>query len=133
MISLELAIDIHAHSVFAGGTQALQLSPEKMKLNNLGKPRMTRRIRALTIGGDGKVYMIAGERMEPCRLFSYDPQCGVFSDLGVMAVDRSPYYSWRADQFECMTTGLDGTVYMGESDRRAHLFLFSPFGISISK
>lgn len=106
---------------------------DKMKLNNLGKPRVTRRIRALTIGGDGKVYMIAGERMEPCRLFSYDPQCGVFSDLGVMAVDRSPHYSWRADQFECMTTGPDGTVYMGESDRRAHLFLFSPFGISISK
>jgi len=107
--------------------------PNEMKLSNLGKPRMTRRIRALTLGGDGKVYMIAGERIEPCRLFCYDRQCGSFSDLGVIAVDRSPYYSWRADQFECMTTGLDGTVYMGESDRRAHLFLFLPFGTSVLK
>ncbi len=30
---MELAIDIHAHSIFAGGTQALQLSSEKIKLN----------------------------------------------------------------------------------------------------
>ena len=105
--------------------------PYKMKLTNRGKPRLTRRIRALTVGIDGKVYMIAGERIEPCRLFSYDPQCGAFFDLGVIAVDRSPYYSWRADQFDCMTIGLDGTIYMGESDRWAHLFLFLPFGASV--
>ena len=107
--------------------------PHRMRLSNLGKPRVTRRIRALAIGGDGKVYIIAGERIEPCRLFSYNPQCGVFSDLGVIAVDRSPYYSWRADQFECMTTGPDGTIYMGESDRRAHLFLFLPLDTSVLK
>ncbi len=100
--------------------------PEKMKLNNLGKPRLTRRIRALSIGCDGKVYIIAGERTEPGRLFSYDPQGGTFCDLGVMAVDRSPYYSWRGDQFDCMTTGPEGTIYIGESDRRGHLFLFLP-------
>lgn len=105
--------------------------PYEMKLTNLGKPRMTRRIRALTVGIDGKVYLIAGERIEPCRLFSYDPQNGGYFDLGVVAVDRSPYYSWRADQFDCMTTGLDGTIYMGESERRAHLFLFLPSGASI--
>jgi hypothetical protein len=100
--------------------------PDKMKLNNFGKPRVSRRMRALTGGCDGKVYMIAGERTEPCRLFSYNPQGGVFSDLGVMAVDRSPYYCWRGDQFECMTTGLDGTIYVGESDRRGHLFIYLP-------
>ncbi len=105
--------------------------PDKMKLKNLGKPRLTRRIRAVTVGIDGNVYMIAGERIEPCRLFSYEPLRGKFSDLGVIAVDRSPYYSWRADQFDCMTTGLDGTIYMGESDRRAHLYIFLPFGVSI--
>ncbi len=30
---MELAVDLHAHSVFAGGTQSLQLSPEKMVMN----------------------------------------------------------------------------------------------------
>jgi len=100
--------------------------PNKMKLNNFGKPRVSRRMRAMTVGCDGKVYMIAGERAEPCRLFSYNPQGSVFSDLGVIAVDRSPYYCWRGDQFECMTTGLDGTIYMGEGDRRGHLFIYLP-------
>ena len=102
-----------------------------MVLKNLGKPRLTRRIRALSIGLDSLIYLIAGERIESCRLFSYDPEYGGFSDLGVMAVDRSPYYSWRADQFDCMTTGLDGTIYMGESDRGGHLYLFLPFGVSL--
>lgn len=107
------------------------LDPYELKIFNLGKPRATRRMRALTAGVDGKVYMIAGERIEPCRLFSYDLKDCSFSDLGVIAVDRSPYYSWRADQFDCMTTGLDGTVYIGESERRSHLFLYIPFGVSV--
>jgi hypothetical protein len=106
---------------------------DKMKLRNLGKPRMTRRIRALTIGRNGKVYMIAGQQLEPGRLFSYNPQDSSFRDLGLMAVDRSPYYSWRGDQFDCMTTGLDGVIYAGESDRRAHLFLYMPLESPPSK
>ncbi len=96
------------------------------KLVNWGKPRISRRLRALTIGHDGKVYMVAGERDEPCRLFSFDPRGGGFRDLGVIAVDRSPYYSWRGYQFDSMATGQDGTIYLGESERRSHLFLYLP-------
>jgi len=107
--------------------------PQKMKLKNLGKCRWTRRVRALTVGLDGNVYIIAGERIEPCRLFVYNPAEAAFSDLGVLAVDRSPYYCWRADQFDCITTGLDGVIYIGESDRRSHLLLFSPLGAGILK
>jgi len=106
---------------------------KKMKLNNLGKLRLTRRIRAMTFGRDGNLYMMAGERIEPVRLFVYNPRQARYQDLGVMAVDRSPYYSWRADQFDCMTTGSDGVIYIGESDRRGHLFLFSPLGAGILK
>ena len=29
-------------------------------------------------------------------------------------------------QFDCMTTGLDGTIYLGESERKSHLFLYIP-------
>jgi len=107
--------------------------PDKMKLKNLGKCRLTRRVRALTLGRDGNLYIMAGERIEPVRLFVYNPKEATYRDLGVMAVDRSPYYSWRADQFDCMTTGLDGTIYIGESDRRGHLFLFSPLGAGMLK
>ena len=69
---------------------------------------------------------VAGERIEPCRLFSYDPAGGGFRDLGILAVDRSPYYSWRGYQFDSMATAQDGTVYIGESERRSHLFLYLP-------
>lgn len=98
---------------------------EKGKLTNLGKPRLSRRIRALGMSR-GHIYMVAGERIEPCRLFSFDPKDGGFRDLGVLAVDRSPYYSWRGYQFDSMATGPDGTVYIGESERRSHLFLYMP-------
>jgi sugar lactone lactonase YvrE len=100
--------------------------PRAQKLVNLGKPRVSRRLRALTVGRDGRLYMVAGERIEPCRLFAFDPQGGGFQDLGIMAVDRSPYYSWRGYQFDTMVTGADGAVYIGESERRAHLFLYLP-------
>jgi len=99
--------------------------PEKRRLTNLGKPRVSRRVRALAMSR-GRLYLVAGERIEPGRLFSFDPKDRGFRDLGVLAVDRSPYYSWRGYQFDSMATGPDGTVYIGESERRSHLFLYLP-------
>jgi len=114
--------------IYGGSSDGYLFSfePSAGKLVNLGKPRVTRRLRALTVGKDGRVYLVAGERFEPCRLFSFDPKGGGFRDLGVLAVDRSPYYSWRGYQFDSMTAGLDGTIYIGESERRSHLFLYLP-------
>ena len=102
--------------------------PRAMKLVNLGKARASRRLRCLAIGANGKVYFMAGERSaaRPCQCYCYDPHSGGFEDLGLLIVDRSPYYYWRGYQFDSMTTGIDGTIYLGESDRRAHLFLFLP-------
>lgn len=114
-----------------GGTSdgyLFSFCPVTLKLVNLGKPRMQRRLRALTVGGDGKVYLLAGERKAAtaCQLYSYDPKNGGFSNLGVLIVDRSPFYYRRGHQFDCMTTGLDDTIYMGESEYRSHLFLYVP-------
>lgn len=104
-----------------------RMDPAKEELTNLGKPRLSRRVRAMTAGPDGRLYMICGEFEEPCKLMS----CGLdgsegFRDWGVLAVDRSPYYAKRAYQFDAMATGVDGTIFIGESDRRASLFLFFP-------
>ena len=44
----------------------------------------------------------------------------------LLIVDRSPYYYWRGYQFDAMVVGLEGTLYLGESERRSHLFLFLP-------
>ncbi len=95
------------------------------RLRNWGKPRVERRIRAATIGKDGRLYMIAGEKDNVTRLFSFRQDEGHL-DWGVLGVDRSPYYAKIAYQFDAMATGEDGTVFIGESDRRAKLFLFVP-------
>lgn len=101
--------------------------PNRNRLVSWGKPRVERRIRAATLGKDGRLYLIAGEKDNVCRLFSFDRENGHL-DYGVLGVDRSPYYAKIAYQFDAMCTAADGTVFIGESDRRAKLFFFIPGG-----
>lgn len=100
------------------------------KLIVLGKPMVERRVRAMTLGKDGRVYMICGEKDNVCRMFSYDlsGKDEGFKDYGVLGVDRSPYYAKIGYQFDSMCTAEDGTVFIGESDRRAKLFIYLPGG-----
>lgn len=114
-----------------GGTSdgyLFSLATDSLKITNLGKVRASRRLRCLTIGPDGKVYLMAGERStsKPCQFYCYNPRQGGFDDLGLLIVDRSPYYYWRGQQFDSMTTGKDGTLFLGESERRSHLFIYIP-------
>ncbi len=103
----------------------LDLKNEKTVV--LGKPRIQRRIRAMKVGPDRKIYMITGEFERACKLHTYDLAGKEgFQELGPFAVDRSPYYTWRAYQFDAMAIGVDGTVFCGESDRRGHLFFYIP-------
>ena len=104
-----------------------RLDADRTRLVNLGKPRLSRRVRGMTLGPDNRLYLLCGEFQEPCKLISYgvDGQEG-FRDWGCLAVDRSPYYAKRAYQFDAMATGVDGTVFLGESERRAGLYLFLP-------
>lgn len=60
----------------------------------------------------------------PCQFYIYNIETRGFENFWMLAVDRSPYYYWRGQQFDCMTTGLDGTIYLGESERKSHLILF---------
>jgi hypothetical protein len=120
-----------ATGLIYGGTSdgyLFVVDPIGMKLTNLGKMRASRRLRCMSVGHDGKVYLIAGERSssQPCQFYSYNPSNGGYDDLGLLIVDRSPYYYWRGQQFDSMTTGEDGTVYIGESERRSHLFMYIP-------
>ena len=119
------------HGLIYGGTSdgyLFSFCPKSMQLLNLGKPRMQRRLRALTVDSRGDVYMLAGERKAStaCQLYVYDTENHCFINLGLPLIDRSPFYYRRGCQFDCMTTGLDGTIYMGESEYRSHLFLYNP-------
>lgn len=103
---------------------------DKEQLTVLGKPMVERRVRAMTIGQNEKLYMICGEKNNICRMFSYDlsERREGFVDYGVLGVDRSPYYAKIGYQFDAMCTAGDGTIFIGESDRRAKLFFYVPGG-----
>jgi hypothetical protein len=105
----------------------VELNFDQEKVIVLGKPRIMRRMRAMKMGIDNKIYMITGEIERFCKLHSYDisGQEG-FRELGNFAVDRSPYYSKRSYQFDAMAIGPDGTVFCGESDRDGKLFFYIP-------
>lgn len=93
----------------------------------LGKPRLMRRMRAMQVGKDQKLYMITGEFERSCKLHTYDLTGKEgFRELGPFAVDRSPYYTRRSYQFDAMAIGADGTVFCGESDRGGKLFFYVP-------
>ncbi len=118
-----------ADGAFYGGTNEgylFRLSTDELEITNLGKIRTSRRIRGLATGRDGRVWGIAGEDRIGCTLFCYDPEKGGFQHLGPLQVDRSPYYAWYPLRFDSATAGLDGTIYLGESDRKGHLYLIMP-------
>jgi hypothetical protein len=105
----------------------VQVDVENEEITVLGKPRVMRRIRAMEVGKDGKLYMITGEFERSCKLHSFDLSGKEgFRELGPFSVDRSPYYSKRAYQFDAMAVGIDGTVFCGESDRGGKLFFYIP-------
>ena len=100
-----------------------------MILNNMGKPRISRRIRGMTLGKDDILYILAGEHGEPCKLFTYNTiKKDGYKNYNYLSVDRSPYYAKRGYQFDAITTGIDNTIFIGESDRRGKLFIFIPGG-----
>ena len=104
-----------------------KLDMEHNKLSNLGKPRWSRRVRGMALGPDERLYMICGEFEETCKMYSYDLSGDEgFLEYGVLGVDRSPYYAKRPYQFDAMVTGMDGSIFIGESDRRAKLFIYLP-------
>jgi hypothetical protein len=112
-----------------GGTSEgfiFRFHPGSRALENLGKPLVAPRVRGLTLGNDGRLYGLGGDRHGVNQLFVYDPESGSFLVLGSIDVDRSPYYARRAHQFDAMVTSQDGAIFMGESDRGGHLFFFVP-------
>ena len=122
-----------ADSTLLGSTSdgfLFRICPVTEQVTVYGKPRVERRVRAMTLGQDGYAYMICGEKDNVCRLFSLDltEKRSGFHDYGVLGVDRSPYYAKIGYQFDAMCTAQDGTIFIGESDRRAKLFFYIPGG-----
>ena len=115
------------HNILYGGTIdgiVFSLDIETMKITCFGKPIDQANIRTLTIGNDGKIYGIGGEKGKCCHLFSYNSVTRDLNDLGcLLARVERPWYGY---EFACSTTDLNGRIYFGEYDRISHLFLFFP-------
>ena len=89
-----------------------------------GKPIPGPRIRAMTMGKDGWVYGIAGKPGHVSHLFKFDLKTGRMKDLGVPMVGFPK--AWTGYEFDAMLCGGDGQIYLGESDRISHLFIYYP-------
>ena len=116
-------------NVYAGTNDGhlVRLDIGKDDVAVLGKPRIMRRLRAMAAGKDNNLYLITGEFERSCKLHTWDLSGKKgFSELGPFAVDRSPYYSHRAYQFDAIAVAPDGAVFCGESDRSGKLFIYLP-------
>jgi hypothetical protein len=118
-----------AAGILYGGTSdgyLFRLDPAKLQVANLGKPLNQYRIRGLVAARNGKLYGIGGDNDEMARLFSYDPASGQYELLGMIDVNHRPYYSWQGYVFDSMVMGRDGTIYMGQAERKSKLYLYYP-------
>ena len=116
-------------SVLYGGTSdgyLFRLDTRNLRIHNLGKPLNQYRIRGLVMAQNGKLYGVGGDDEEMARLFSYDPARGDYEMLGMVDVNRRPYYSWQAYVIGAVALGPDGTVYLGQSERKSKLYLYYP-------
>lgn len=118
-----------ADSVFYGGTSdgyLFRFDPARARAENIGKPLNQYRLRGLVWARNGKLYGVGGDKDEMARLFSYDPVKAVYEVLGFIDVDRRPFYSWRAFLVDSMAVGHDGTIYLGQAERKSRLFVYYP-------
>ena len=90
----------------------------------LGKPTAGPHIRALAVASDGRVYGFAGLRDTIGHLFCHDPRDGQMRDLGVIVAGTEK--RWYGYEFDAAMAGDDGRIYLGESERVSHLFVYFP-------
>ena len=82
--------------------------------------------KALVLARNGKLYGVGGEDDGMAQLFCYDPAGGTCELLGMIDVNRRPFYSWQAYVIDCAALGTDGTVYLGQSERKSKPYLCYP-------
>jgi len=121
------ALDPSTGLIYGGGSAdgvLFVLDPQELTIRSLGKVTAEPRCRAITVGLDGRVYGVAGEPDGMGHLFCYDPEVHELRDLGIpYAVSERP---WHGYEFEAACTGPNGEIYLGESDRISHLFIYFP-------
>jgi hypothetical protein len=119
-----------ASGMLYGGTSdgyLVRFDPDSLTMENLGKPLSQYRLNGLVLAKNKKLYGVGGDADDMARLFSYDLKSGAYQILGFVDVNRRPYYAWQAYRIDAMCIDNDGTVYLGEAERRSRLYLFYPY------
>lgn len=98
--------------------------PRSGQLINLGKPHRQSFIRGLTEGHDGLLYGVVQEPQGLAHLFTYNPHAGGFDDLGLLSTFIT--VQWTPHSIGALCTGLNGEIFLGESDNISHLFVYYP-------
>lgn len=115
-------------SLYGGSTDGylFRLDPKRLDVEGLGKPLNQYRIRGLAFAPNGKLYGVGGDDDEMARLFSYDLDGGIYKILGMVDVNHRPYYAWQAYVVDSLIAGLDGTMYIGQAERKSKLYIYYP-------
>ena len=117
-----------SRQIIYGGGKAdgvlFAFDPQEGKIISIGKVITEPRVRALTVGNDGKVYGVAGNEEGMGHLFVYNPETRDLKDLGILLSASEKF--WHAYEIESAVTGEFGEIYLGESDRISHLFIYFP-------
>ena len=121
------ALDPATGLIYGGGSAdgvIFVLDPKEMTMRSLGKVIAEPRCRCITVGLDGRVYGVAGEPDGMGHLFCYDPGTHELRDLGIPCAGSER--AWHGYEFAAACTGRNGEIYLGESDRISHLFMYFP-------
>lgn len=122
----DASTDCHDGIIYGGtiGGYFFELDTGTSTIRSFGKPIAGPRIRALVFGKDGTVYGIAGKPGQVSHLFQFDPTTSELEDLGVPLVSFPKI--WTGYEFDALACGDQGQIYLGESDRISHLFIYYP-------
>ena len=124
-----VALDPQTGLIYGGGSAdgvIFVCDPSTMTIRGLGKVTAEPRMRALTVGMDGSVYGVSGDVDGMGHLFRYDPTEHELRDLGIPLATVQRH--WHGYEFDAACTGRWGEIYLGESDRISHLFIYFPPG-----
>ncbi len=120
------ALDEETGLIYGGSIDGILFvfDPIERTITAFGKPIDQTRIRAITVDKVGRVFGVAGEPGSCAHLVCYNPETRELKDLGVpLATVETPWYGY---EFESAVTGKDGEIYLGESDRISHLWIYYP-------
>ena len=113
--------------IYGGGREhgtLFSFNPETAQTKLLGKPTINPRLKALAMGNDGRVDGITGDRDDLAHMFLYDPAEACIQDRGLTVATMEN--RWYGYVFDCMLTGDDGEIYLGQSERTSQLFIYFP-------